>query len=443
MSIFKAYDIRGIYGEQLTEELAENIGRAYATYLQAETVVVGRDMRPHSAPLAEALFRGLTAQGVEVTDIGVVSTPMNYFANGTLGVDGSIMITASHNPGEYNGFKMCRRGGLPLSGDEGIKDIEQIICNDNYATAAGGGAVKTADLKEQYWEMLAGFIEFDGKPSITVDYANAMGAVEIDGIKDRFAIQPLFEELDGSFPNHEANPLDPDNMVDVSAAVKEQGTLFGAAFDGDADRCGFVDENGETISMDLITGIIARNVLKRGPANILCDLRSSRSVREDIAANGGTPVMSRVGHAFIKKQMREVGSPFAGEFSGHYYFKENFTTESSGLALIMVANILQESGKTMSELFAPLQKYANTGEINTALSDFDTARAIMEQVAEKYSDGKQYRLDGISTEYPEWWFNLRLSNTEPKLRLIVEADNEDLMAARRDEIKAIIAAGMA
>ncbi len=442
MSIFKAYDIRGIYGEQLTEALAEKIGRAYITYLGAKTVAVGRDMRPHSEPLCEALFNGMMAQGAEVIDLGVVSTPMTYFANGSLKTDGSIMVTASHNPGEYNGFKLCRDGALPLSGDEGIKDVEKIILEESYAPATGGGSVRTASVCQQYWNMLAGFIRFEGTPHITVDYANSMGAVEIDGIKDRFQIESLFEELDGSFPNHEANPLDAKNMVDLAKNVRAKGTLLGASFDGDADRCGFVDETGEIIPMDLITGVIARDVLKRGPANILCDLRSSRAVREDIKANGGTPIMSRVGHAFIKKQMREVDSPFAGEFSGHYYFKENFTTESSGLALILVLNILQESGKTMSELFAPLKKYANTGEINTSLSDFDTARAIMATVAAKYKDGNQYELDGVSTEYDEWWFNLRLSNTEPKLRLIVEADNEDLMAEKRDEIKAMIAAGM-
>ncbi len=442
MSIFKAYDIRGIYGDTLTEEIAERIGRGFVSYLEAKTIVVGRDMRPHSTPLSAALIQGMVKQGAKVIDLGLCSTPINYFANGSLAADGSVMITASHNPGEWNGFKMCRAAALPLSGDAGIREIERLVESNDYAPPRPGGGCEEYDIKPEYWKMLESFIRFSRKPKIAVDYANAVGSIEIGGIKDYFDIIPLYEELDGSFPNHEANPLVAENLADVAKAVREHHAEFGAAFDGDGDRCGFVDETGQIVSMDLITAILARNVLKAGPAKILYDLRSSKAVKEYIEEYGGTPVQCRVGHAFIKKEMRDHGAPFAGELSGHYYFKENFTAESSGLALVMLANINAESELPFGEMFAPLRKYSFSGEINTSLDDFEVANHIMEEVAARYKDGHQFRLDGISTEFADWWFNLRRSNTEPKLRLIVEANTPELMAAKRDDITAMIAAGM-
>ncbi|MCJ8331989.1 MAG: phosphomannomutase/phosphoglucomutase, partial [Lentisphaeria bacterium] len=337
----------------------------------------------------------------------------------------------------WNGFKMCRADAVPLSGESGIKEIEEIVMSEAFA-AESAGTCETHDIKPAYWEKLKTFITFKGKPKIVVDYANAMGVVEIEGIKDCFEITPLFEELDGSFPNHEANPLEAENLEDVSQATKGSGAIFGAAYDGDADRCGFVDENGEIVTMDLITAMLAREVLKAGPAKILYDLRSSWAVKEYIEEYGGEAIQCRVGHAFIKNQMRECDSPFAGELAGHYYFKENFTAESSGLAMIMLANIIDETGQSLSEIAAPLKKYHSTGEINTSLTDFNAANAIMEKVKADYASGHQFELDGISTEFDDWWFNMRRSNTEPKLRLIVEAKTAELMAEKRDELMAIV-----
>ncbi len=433
--IFKAYDIRGIYPEQLNEEIAEKIGRAYVEFTGAEKIVVGHDMRPHSVPLFAALAKGMTEQGADVINLGMCSTPMSYFANGKLGADGSVIITASHNPAEWNGFKLCRAKAVPISGATGIMDIEGIVNRESWSKCDKAGTVSNYDIAPEYAEFLRKHARVDRKLKVVVDYANAMGSFESAGIEEFFEIIPLYKELDGTFPNHEANPLKLSTLDTVREKVKEVGADFGAAFDGDADRCGFIDDKGEIIPMDLFTALIAQDILADGPATILYDLRSSRAVRECIEANGGTAVMSRVGHAFIKAQMREYDAVFAGELSGHYYFRENYTAESQGLAFIKFANLICKSGKTSSELVAPLRKYAFSGEINSKVPD---AKTILAELKEKYADGRQFELDGLSVEYKNWWFNVRSSNTEPLLRLIVEADDECLMKARRDEILAVI-----
>ena len=338
--IFKAYDIRGIFPGELNEEMARAIGRAYVEFTGARKVVVGRDMRPHSADLFRGLSRGLTEQGADVIDIGLCSTPQSYFANGTLNADGSIMITASHNPGEWNGFKLCREQAIPISGATGIMDIQRIVENRSWKTPERTGTVSTYDIAPEYGSYLRSFAKLDRKLDVVVDYANAMGLYEIAGITQLFNIIPLYDKLDGTFPNHEANPLKSDTLEAIRAKVKECGADFGAAFDGDADRCGFIDDRGEIIPMDLFTALIAQDILSRGKATILYDLRSSRAVPECIRANGGTAIQCRVGHAFIKAQMRENDAVFAGELSGHYYFKQNYTAESQGLAMIMLANLL-------------------------------------------------------------------------------------------------------
>ena len=432
--IFKAYDIRGIYPEQLNEEIAEKIGRAYIEFTGAKKVVVGHDMRPHSTPLFKALAKGMTEQGANVINLGMCSTPMSYFANGKLGADGSIIITASHNPAEWNGFKMCLANAVPISGATGIMDIERIVKDESWRKCDRPGMVSDYDIAPEYAEFLRKHAKVNRKLKVVVDYANAMGSFESAGIEKFFDIIPLYKELDGTFPNHEANPLKHDTLDAVRAKVKEVGADFGAAFDGDADRCGFIDDKGEIIPMDLFTALIAQDILSEGPATILYDLRSSRAVKECIEANGGVAVMSRVGHAFIKAQMRAYDAVFAGELSGHYYFKENYTAESQGLAFIKLANLICKSGKTSSELVAPLRKYAFSGEINSKVAD---VKGVMAELKEKYADGNQFELDGLSVEYKNWWFNVRSSNTEPLLRLIVEADDEPTMAARRDEILAI------
>ncbi len=433
--IFKAYDIRGIYPTDLNAELAEKIGRAFATFTGARKVVVGRDMRPHSIVLFNALAAGLVKQGCDVVDLGLCSTPMSYFANGTLKADGSIMITASHNPGEWNGFKLCQANAIPISGATGIQDIEAIVAGEKFALADRAGTVSAYDIGPEYGRFLRKFSKLDRKLNVVVDYANAMGSYEIAGIEELFDITPMYKELDGTFPNHEANPLHLATLDAIRAKVKATGADFGAAFDGDADRCGFIDDQGEIIPMDLFTALIAQDILADGPATILYDLRSSRAVKECIEENGGTAIMSRVGHAFIKQQMRETGAVFAGELSGHYYFKENFTAESQGLAMLKLANLICKSGKKVSALVAPLKRYSSSGEINSKVADVP---AVLARIKARYTGGHAYELDGFSVEYPDWHFNVRASNTEPLLRLIVEARDEAMMTARRDELLKLI-----
>ena len=435
--IFKAYDIRGIYPEQLNAEMAERIGRAFVVHTGAKKVVIGRDMRPHSVPLFEALAKGVMAQGADVIDIGLCSTPMSYHANGKLGADGGIMITASHNPAEWNGFKLCRKGAVPISGATGIADIEALALANQWTDAEKPGTLSTYDIAQEYAAFLRSHAKMDRKLKVVVDYANAMGSYEIAGIEDLFEIIPMYKELDGTFPNHEANPLHTSTLDALRAKVKETGADFGAGFDGDADRCGFVDDQGEIIPMDMFTALIAQDILSTDKgATILYDLRSSRAVPECIEEHGGRPVMSRVGHAFIKAQMREENAVFAGELSGHYYFRENFVAESQGLAMIKLANLICKENQKVSTMVDPLRKkYVQSGEINSKVADVPS---ILKAIKEKYSDGNMFELDGISVEYSNWWFNVRASNTEPLLRLIVEADTKELMEEKRDALLALI-----
>ena len=438
MSIFKAYDIRGVYGDTLTDELAYDIGRAFATFLKPSKVVVGRDMRPHSAPLFEQLARGLTELGADVVDIGICSTPMNYFANGRLGADAGVMITASHNPGEWNGFKICREGAIPISGDTGIKDLERIIQEGAFdAAAATPGTVSQTDVRAEYRAHIQQFADIARPLRIAVDFANAMGIVEAEVFEGLpLDCDRMFDDLDGDFPNHEANPLDEETWHDVQAKVRAGGYDFGIAFDGDADRVGFCDETGEIISMDKITALIATSLLAVEKGPVFYDLRSSWAAKEVIAEHGGTPMMSRVGHAFIKQQMRDAGAIFAGELSGHYYFRENYYTESSSLATIYIANLVSQSGKTLSELIKPLERYHASGEINSTVAD---APAVLAALKEQYGpQGEVIELDGLSVEFDDWWFNVRMSNTEPLVRLNLEARTAEMMAEKRDEVLAVI-----
>jgi len=437
--IFKAYDIRGIYPEQLNAQIAEKVGRALVVFLKAKKIVVGRDMRPHSRPLFEALAKGITLQGADVIDLGLCSTPQSYHANGKLGADGSVMITASHNPAEWNGFKLCRKEAVPIGGNSGIADIEKMVSLDQWPAAERTGKIISYSIAEEYASFLRSFARIDRKLKVVVDYANAMGSYEIKGIEDLFDIIPLYKELDGTFPNHEANPLHTQTLDVLRKKVVETGADFGAGFDGDADRCGFIDDKGEIIPMDMFTALIAQDILSDkgvGSVPILYDLRSSKAVPESIEENGGKAIMSRVGHAFIKAQMRQEGAVFAGELSGHYYFRENYVAESQGLAMIKLANLLCKSGRKVSDLVDPLRnKYVQSGEINSKVAD---VQKVLQRIREKYSDGHMFELDGISVEYSDWWFNVRASNTEPLLRLIVEAHTREHMEQKRDELLALI-----
>ncbi len=435
--IFKAYDIRGIYGQDLTDEVAYKIGRAFVTFTGCTKVVVARDIRPHSEPLFAALARGITEQGAAVIDIGYGSTPMSYFANGTLHADASVMITASHNPAEWNGFKLCRAQAVPISGATGIMEIEKIVNAESFAPKASTpGKISTYDILPEYIEHVAGFAHLKRPVHVAIDFANGMGIWEVKTLKGLITWDGLFETPDGRFPNHEANPLHHATLKDLQAKVKAGHYAFGVAYDGDADRAGFIDEKGEIIPMDLITALVAQDVLATRKGAIFYDLRSSWVVKEVIEAAGGKPMMSRVGHAFIKQQMRENDALFAGELSGHYYFKDNFTAESSAMAILSLANIVSKSDKPLSALIAPLRKYFASGEINTHVSR--DPMAILAEIKAKYADGREFELDGVSVEYADWWFNVRCSNTEPLVRLNLEAKTQVLMEAKRDEILAII-----
>ncbi len=438
-SIFKAYDIRGIVGQELSEDLAFRIGCAFATFLKCKKVVVGQDMRQHSTPLFRALSCGLTRLGVDVIRLGLCSTPMSYYANGKLGADGSIMITASHNSAEWNGFKLCREQAIPISEATGIKEIERLALSGQFALPAPRpGQVSDYDIFPEYTAHVARQAALQRPLNIAVDFANAMGIIEAKALPDQIVIDPLYDTFDGSFPNHEANPLKTETLRALQAKVRSGKYAFGAAFDGDADRVGFVDETGQSVPMDMITALIAQSILKKNPGTVFYDLRSSWAVREVILENGGKPRLSRVGHAFIKQQMREAQALFAGELSGHYYFQDNYYTESSAMAVLSIANLLSGSSQTLSQLIKPLQRYAKSAEINFEVHD---QPALLSRLRERYRGGKILELDGLSVEFPDWWFNVRASNTEPLVRLNLEAKSPALLAQHQAELENIIRAG--
>ena len=441
MGIFKAYDIRGIYGQDLTEDIFYKIARAYAKFLGGKKVVVARDCRVHSQPLFEAFARGLTDVGVDVIDIGLASTPMSYFANGTLGADGSVMITASHNTKEWNGCKLCRANAVPISGATGIKDIERMVAEGDLGEdAAVKGKVTQADVKAAYAAHVKTFAHLARPLHLALDFANGMGIAESAAFAGTdLSYDALYGEYDGDFPNHDANPLHVETLKDLQALIRANPGkyAFGVAYDGDADRAGFVDEKGDVIPMDFTTALIAQDMLASNPgAACFYDLRSTKMCAETIAAAGGKPMMSRVGHSFIKQQMRENDAIFAGELSGHYYFKANFTAESSAMATFALANIVSKSEKPLSELVAPLRKYFQSGEINSKVAD---AAAVLAKIKQDYPDF--FELDGVSVDRWDaegWWFNVRMSNTEPLVRLNLEAKTRELMEAKRDAMLALI-----
>lgn len=434
--IFKAYDVRGIYGDTLTDSIAVEIGRAFVTFLKCRKVVVGRDMRPHSKPLFDALAKGLAMQGADVIDLGLCSTPMSYYANGILKADAGIMITASHNPGEWNGFKLSRANAMPIGCDTGMREIENIVNAGSFdPPSATPGRISEHDILPAYKKHVRKLARIRRPIKVAADMANAMGICEAKTLDGLMEIDPLFDTLDGTFPNHEANPLKTETLRSLQDRVKSGSYDFGIAFDGDADRAGFVDEKGEVVPMDLVTALIAQDLLAKEKGVVLYDLRSSWAVKEVIEENGGTPMMSRVGHAFIKKQMRDNDAIFAGELSGHYYFRDNFFTESSSMAAICVANILSNSLLPLSSLISPLRRYHASGEINSRVKD---PESVLVALKKKYADGRLIELDGVSVEYADWWFNVRCSNTEPLIRLNVEAGKCDVMESKRDELLAII-----
>jgi len=448
--IFKAYDIRGIVGRDLDEELAYRIGRAFVRFTKTagKTVLIGRDMRTTSEPLAAATVRGMTEEGADVVDAGLASAPLFYFA--AKSYPAGVMVTASHNPKEYNGFKLCREQAIPISYDTGIDKIEKLVREGRFGPPAKErGKVTRRGFLEAFLGFNLKFLNITKPVKIVVDAGNGMGGYEYGALRERFAkgkrplieIVPLYFELDGGFPNHEANPLKEETLVTLQARIRrEKGVTLGLALDGDGDRCVFLDEKGEVITADLSTALIARELLKAHKgATIMYDLRSSRVVPETIAAAGGKPFMYRVGHAYIKAKMREGRMLLGGELSGHFYPGEANYTENTMYALFQVLNLMEETGKKLSELVAPLRKYSHSGEINNEVKDPD---GVLRRAEAKYGrlPGVKdvSRIDGLRIEYPTWWFNLRKSNTEPVIRLNLEAETRQEMERRRDELLALI-----
>ena len=450
MGIFKAYDIRGIYGQELDDAMFYRIARAYARFCGFSgkgRVVVARDCRKSSDALFAAFSKGLLDEGVDVIDIGLASTPMSYFANGHLKADGSVMITASHNTREWNGCKLCKANAVPISGATGIKDIERLVAEIGaHEPASGVGDMKKVDVSEEYSAHVREFAHMKRPLHLALDFANGMGIAESAALNDpMLSYDALYGEYDGDFPNHDANPLHHETLKDLQATIRAKPGkyAFGVAYDGDADRAGFIDEKGEIIPMDFVTALISQDLLASNPgAACFYDLRSSRVCEETIAAAGGKPMMSRVGHSFIKEQMRANDAIFAGELSGHYYFKANFTAESSSMATYALANIVSASDKPLSELIAPLRKYSQSGEINTKTAT--PPAEILAKIKVDYA-GKAnvFELDGVSVDAWEregWWANVRMSNTEPLVRLNLEGKTEAIMEEKRDEFLAKIRA---
>ena len=444
-AIFKAYDIRGLYPNEINETIARDIGRGFATYLKASKVAVSRDMRVSSPAIAAAFIDGIRQQGTHVVDYGMLPTDVMYFAVVNDGLDGGAQITASHNPKQYNGIKMVRAEALPLSGDAGIGEIRDMIAADRLPSSASTpGHLSTRDVVAQYIEKVMSFIDpAIIKPfTVVLDAGSGMAGLVAPPMFDRLPCRTtkLCFTIDGTFPNHEANPLIEENRLDVTAEVVRQKADIGIAWDGDADRCFFIDGSGEFISGDFITALLAEAfLLKHGPATVIYDLRASHAVRDTVAKYGGTALMNRVGHAFIKQRMRQEDGIFAGEVTGHYYFRDFYYADNGFIPALLILELMSRKNQTLRELLAPLRaKYHISGEINTKVADISLVGARLKALAERYRDGNTYELDGFSVEYPNWHFNVRGSNTEPMLRLNLEAVTPELMAQKRDEVLAVI-----
>ncbi len=444
--IFKAYDIRGLVDSEITPDFSFSTGVAFARFLQLErepgTVVIGEDMRASSPLLAEAFSAGITSQGFDVIRIGLASTDLLYFASGKLGLPGA-MFTASHNPSEYNGIKLCLSGARPIGRESGLLAIETFVRDGSPMPMRSVGVEKERDMLDEYVLHLLSLVDLSEirELKIVVDAGNGMAGHTAPAVFSRLNAQliPLYFELDGTFPNHEANPIDAKNLKDLQRAVKKNKADLGLAFDGDADRCFLVDENGEAINPSDLTALISAHELSKHPgSSVIYNLISSRSVAEVVQENGGTAIRSRVGHSYIKKLMAETGAIFGGEHSGHFYFKDFWRADSGMLAALHAISALGSSKKSMSQILKPYQRYVSSGEINSQVKN---AAAMMEKVENKYSKIASIEvdhLDGLTISADSWWFNLRPSNTEPLLRLNVEAKTQARMEKVRDEVLSLI-----
>jgi phosphomannomutase len=446
-SIFKAYDIRGLYPAEVNEDAARQIGRAFVAYLQARRIAVSRDMRTSSPAMAAAFIEGAREQGTDVVDYGMLATDMMYFAVARDGHDGGAQITASHNPKQYNGIKLVRREAFPLSGEAGLGEIRDMIERGMLpAPAATPGTLSTMAVMEDYVAHVMSFID----PSIVkafnvvLDAGSGMAGLVAPKLFERLPCRTtrLCFDVDGTFPNHEANPLIEENRRDIVERVVRDRADIGIAWDGDADRCFFIDGAGEFVAGDFVTALLAEAFLLRHPGSkIVYDVRASYAVKDMVANYGGTALMNRVGHAFFKQRMREEGAIFGGEVTGHYYFRDNFYADNGFIPALLMLELMSRKGQTLQELLAPLRaKYFISGEMNTKMPDMTVVQDKIDALSARYSDAKTYTMDGVSVEYPDWHFNVRASNTEPLIRLNLEATSQQKMEQKRDEVLAFIRA---
>jgi phosphomannomutase len=442
--VFKAYDVRGIYPTELDEDGAYRIGRAFAEQFEPRKIAVGHDMRVSSPAMAEALIRGAAEAGTDVLDLGLVGTEMVYFAVGELGLDGGVAVTASHNPKEYTGMKIVRRGALPVGGESGLLEIrDRALSLSGPSRGLTPGHVQQHDIWQRYVDRVLSFVDLEAiRPlKIVIDAANGMAGAMLPPVLERLPqVETVrcFFEPDGTFPNHEPNPLLPENREFIVAKTLEEQADFGAAFDGDGDRCFFVDDAGEFVAGDFATALFAESVLEKEPgAKIIYDVRASWAVPETIERAGGVPLINRVGHAFIKHRMREEDAAFGGEVSGHYYFRDFSQADSGVIPFLLMLELVSKKGKPLSEILRPfLERYFITGELNTPVADVPLK---LQELKERFgAEGRVSHLDGVSVDADDWHMNVRPSNTEPLLRLNLEARSPELMEKRRDEVLDVI-----
>ncbi len=439
--VFKAYDVRGLYPSELDEDGAYAIGRAFVERFDTKTIAVGRDMRLSSPSMAKAVREGAKAAGATVLDVGMVGTEMLYFAVGELGLDGGIAVTASHNPKEYTGMKIVRAGALPVGGESGLLDVRTIAETGNWHTAEPG-AIREEDIWGRFVDRVLSFVDVDSLAplKVVIDAANGMAGAMLPPVLERLPMLDVvrcYFDPDGSFPNHEPNPLLPENREFIVRKTREEGADFGVAYDGDADRCFFVDDTGEFVPGDFTTALFAQTILGReGGGKVIYDVRASWAVPEAIREAGGEPLVNRVGHAFIKQRMREEGAVFGGEVSAHYYFRDFSQADSGTVPFLLMCELVSRRGRLSEVLASFRERYFITGEINTPVADVP---AKLQELEERFgTEGTVSHLDGLSVEAADWHFNVRPSNTEPLLRLNLEARSQELMERMRDEVLGVI-----
>ena len=439
-SIFKAYDVRGTYPDQINKEVARQIGRGLVGYLRPKSVVVGRDMRLSSPEVREGLVEGITAGGADVVDIGLVSTDCMYFSVGKYRYEAGVMITASHNPPEYNGFKMCRKDAVPLSGEAGLDRIQEMVLKNDFPPSPKSGRIEERDVDDDYVDHILSFVDRKRiKPfKMVIDAGNGMAGKIVPKLFAHLPCKmiPMFFELDGSFPNHPASPIEPENIAPLRERVLKEKADLGAAFDGDADRMFLVDQKANPLGGDMVTALVAKSLLRKEKgATILYNLICSKAVPELIGSEGGKAIRTRVGHALIKPLMKEHNAVFGGEHSGHFYFRNNWFADSGLIALVVCLELISEEGRPLSELVRSIDTYVRSGEINSRLENIPQK---MSQIEKHYSDGKIDHLDGLTVDFGKWWFNLRPSNTEPLLRLNVEAASKEMLDRKTAELLKLI-----